>query len=167
MQITIKISSFLFAWIAIIIFGTLALGSNPIYEKFLYLFVAVCCESWILFRLPGSKSLWIFPKNADNAKYREIRIMCAVFLWFVMLGLPRGFDLFSYYLFALCIERAILFCSLSKKQKELFLQKFFPPYKEYGAPFLFVLVVALSAILIVSFWIGEGIARWSIASPQN
>ena len=113
MQITIKISSFLFAWIAIIIFGTLVLGSNPIHEKFLYLFVAVCCESWILFRLPGSRSLWISAKNANDAKYREIRIMCAVFLWFVMLGLPRGFDLFSYYLFALCIERIIFFCSLS------------------------------------------------------
>ena len=167
MQITIKISSFLFAWIAIIIFGTLVLGSNPIHEKFLYLFVAVCCESWILFRLPGSKSLWISPKNADNEKYREIRIMCAVFLWFVMLGLPRGFDLFSYYLFALCIERIIFFCSLSKKQKELFLQKFFPPYKEYGAPFLFSLVAVMIAVLVASFWIGASLARWSIAGSQN
>ena len=160
MQITIKIFSFMFAWIAIILFGTLVLGSNPIHEKFLYLFVAVCCESWILFRLPGSKSLWIFPKNAVNAKYREIRIMCAVFLWFVMLGLPRGFDLFAYYLFALCIERSVFFYSLSQKQKNILLQKVFPPYKEYGAPFFFVLIAVILAILIITFRIGMGIAEW-------
>jgi len=162
MQITIKIFSFMFAWIAIILFGTLVLGSNPIHEKFLYLFIAVCCESWILFRLPGSKSLWIYPKNADNAKYHEIRIMCAVFVWFAMLGLPRGFDLFAYYLFALCIERGVFFCLLSQKQRNTLLQKVFPPYKEYGAPFFFVLFAVTIAPLIASFWIGMSFAKWAL-----
>ncbi len=162
MQITIKVFSFLFAWIIIISFGTLVLGNNPIHEKFLYLFVAVCCESWILFRLPGSKFLWIFAKNANNARYREIRIMSAVFLWFVMLGLPRGFDLFAYYLFALCIERIVFFYSLPKKQKKMLLQRIFPPYKEYGAPFFFVLIAVILVMSLISFWIGMSLAKWAL-----
>ncbi len=160
MQITIKIFSFLFAWITIIVFGTLVLGNNPIHEKFLYLFVAVCCESWILFRLPGSKSLWIFPKNASNAKYREIRIMCAVFLWFVMLSIPRGFDLFAYYLFALCIEKGVFFYSLSQKQKNTLLRNVFPPYKKYGAPFFFVLTASILTVSIIIFRVGMILAEW-------
>ena len=152
MKIAFKEFSFLFAWIALIVFGTLVLGCDPILEKSLYLSVAIICELWIVFRLPGSRSLWIFPKNATDAKYREIRIASALFLWFLMLAVPKGFDLFCYYAFALCIERIIFFYSSQKKER--ILQKVFPPYKKYGIPSLIALIMGFFLILFFGFLIG-------------
>jgi hypothetical protein len=157
MKIAFKELSFLFAWISLIVFGTLVLGYDPILEKSLYLSVAIICELWIVFRLPGSRSLWIFPKNATYASYREIRIISALFLWFLMLAVPKGFDLFCYYVFALCIERIIFFCSSQKKER--ILQKVFPPYKKYGIPALISLIIGFFLILFFNFLIGTIIAN--------
>lgn len=157
MKIAFKEFPFLLAWIALIVFGTLVLGYNPILEKSLYLSVAIICELWIVFRLPGSKSLWIFPKNAIDASYREIRIICALFLWFLMLAIPKGFDLFCYYVFALCIERIIFFCFSQKKER--ILQKFFPPYKKYGIFALIALVIGSFFIFFMSFLIGAMVTK--------
>jgi len=157
MKITFKEFSFLFAWIALIVFGTLVLGYDSILEKSLYLSVAIICELWILFSLPGSRSLWIFPKNADNSKYQKIRIISAFFLWFLMLAIPKGFDLFVYYIFALCIERIIFF--YSSKNKEKILQKLFPPYKKYGIIFFIALITGFLFVLFLFFEIGAEIGR--------
>lgn len=150
MHVKAKEFSFLFAWITIILFGTLLPGNDPVQEKLLYLFVAVVCESWIVFHLPGSEFLWIFPENAHSLKYRETRIVSFLLLWFFMLSVPRGFDLFAYCLFALCIERVIFFCSLSERKKISLLQKFFPPFKKHGALSFFVLIMGVffAAILL-------------------
>ena len=162
MHVRIKEFSFLFAWITIILIGTLLLRDNPFMEKLLYLSVAVACESWMAFRLPGSESLWIFPKNARSVKYRETRIISFLLLWFFMLGVPKGFDLFAYYLFALCIERVICFCSLPTKRKIALLQKFFPPFKKYGAlSFLFV-AAGIFLVAILFFRIGMTVAKWFV-----
>lgn len=158
MQITNKEFKFLFAWIVILSFGTLALREIPVYEKFLYLFVSIICELWIIFRMPGSKSLWIFSKNADNSKYKEIRLLCFLLLWFLMLALPKGFDLFIYYLFVLFFERLVAFYSLSKKKREAFFCKTFPLYKKYGNSFFIAMATAFLFILLFSFRIGENFA---------
>lgn len=158
MHVKTKEFSYLFAWITIILLGTLLLGDNPVQEKFLYLSVAVVCESWMAFRLPGSESLWIFPQNARSSKYRETRIISFLFLWFFMLGIPRGFDLFAYYLFALCIERVILFCSFPKRKRIDLLQKFFPPFRKYGALSFIVLATCVFLAALLFFQIGMLIA---------
>jgi hypothetical protein len=149
--------NFLFAWIVLIAFGTLVLGRYPILEKSLYLSAAIIGELWIVFRLPGAKLLWIFSKNANSSKYREIRIISALFIWFFMLAIPKGFDLFVYYAFVLCIERVIFFCASQKKEK--LLQKLFPSYKEYGILSILAFSAGFLLILFLSFEIGTKIAQ--------
>lgn len=135
---------------------------DPFAEKGLYLSVAVVCELWCAFRLPGSKSLWIFPKSARHSEYRETRIVSFIFLWFLMLTLPKGFDLFVYYLFLLFIEKTIFFCSLSRKERIALLRKIFPPYKKYGTLSVIFAAAGFLLLLLLSFRIGEGLARCAV-----
>lgn len=157
MHVKMKEFCFLFAWITIILFGTFVMKGDPFREKSLYLSVAIICELWIAFRLPGSRSFWIFSKNADYSKYQGIRIISALFLWFLMLAIPKGLDLFCYYVFVLCIERVIFFCSSSKKKRML--QKIFPPYKKYGILSLIFSIAGFLFIPSLCFLIGMIVAE--------
>ncbi len=92
----------------VLCFCSLIIVKDPIHNGFLYLSAVVVCELWISFRLPGAEYLWMDAKNSDYSNYREIRITSAVFLWFLLIALPKGCIPLVYCIFAICFERILI-----------------------------------------------------------
>jgi len=94
-------------WAMVFVLCTLIIICDPIHNKFIYLSFAIVCELWIAFHLPGSKYLWMSAQNSNYPNYREIRIISAIFLWFFLLIIPRGYDLWIYCIFATYFEKIV------------------------------------------------------------
>lgn len=95
-------------WAVILYLCSLIIAKDPIQNRFLYLSAVVVCELWILFRLPGAKYLWMDAKNSGYPNYREIRIISVVFLWFLLIALPRECVPLVYCIFAICFEKILI-----------------------------------------------------------
>jgi len=81
----------------------------PAYSNFFCLSVSIVCESWIFFRLPGSRFLWMYEKNSYYTIYRKIRMMSAVFLWILMLAVSTNYSLLFYWLFMCLFESIVVY----------------------------------------------------------
>lgn len=116
------------------------------YSHLAQMVVPVVFEIYNCFRLPYSKYLWRNFENAENSKYRDIRLL-SVF--------PILFCPLLYVVFLLIIEDLIYFVTASTEKKKEILREQLTLYRKYENQGLVLTIVLLIAFTMVAARVGS------------